>query len=138
MRYFVISVYQQSLVNKPSSSSSLNGRFCHHALSGRDFASGDYFQVTFYGNGHESCVRRQSLVRWSIRKMFSRLKWSMESRLSSGSPSHTWVRETKETKGDLFCHELPRPLRKVTMARRTRQPATCALKPVWLPRQRPV
>jgi hypothetical protein len=56
----------------------------------------------------------------------------------AGQRSHTRVRETKEMKGDLFCHELPRPLRKVTMARRMRQSVTCALKSVQLPRQRPV
>jgi hypothetical protein len=56
----------------------------------------------------------------------------------AGQRSHTWVHKTKETKGDLFCHELPCPLRKVAMARRMRQSVTCALKSVWLPRQRPV
>jgi hypothetical protein len=56
----------------------------------------------------------------------------------AGQRSHTWVCETKETKGDLFCHELPCPLRKGGMTCHMRQSITCALKRVWLPRQRPV
>jgi hypothetical protein len=48
----------------------------------------------------------------------------------AGQWSHTWVRETKEMKGDLFCRELPCPLRKVAMTRRMRQSITCDLKSV--------
>jgi hypothetical protein len=46
--------------------------------------------------------------------------------------------ETKEVKGDLFCHQLLCPLHKVKMTRHLKQSITCILKSVQLAQQRPV